>query len=167
MLNPQSISIGISRRQLLKSASAGFGYLALAGLLGQKAAANDGPLAPRTPHLRARAKRIIFLFQEGAMSQMDTFEYKPHLQRNDQRIAAGGAVLTASKFRFAQHGQTGTWMSNLLPNLARHVDKFCFIRGLHTDTPAHPQAVIQLHTGTALAQPGYRRTFIATLHAEY
>jgi hypothetical protein len=74
------------------------------------------------------------------------------LQRHDQRVAPGGAILTASKFRFAQHGQTGTWMSNLMPHMARHVDKFCFIRGLHTDTPAHPQAVIQLHTGTAIAQ---------------
>jgi hypothetical protein len=143
----------VSRRQLLKTAGGGFGYLALAGLLGaQQRQPAQGPLPPRQPHFPVKAKRIIFCFMEGAMSQMDTFEYKPYLQRNDQRIAPGGAVLTASKFRFARHGQTGTWMSNLLPNLARHVDKFCFIRGLHTDTPAHPQAVIQLHTGTALAQ---------------
>jgi hypothetical protein len=142
----------LTRRQALKTTAAGFGYLALAGLLDaqQRPAAN--PLAPRQPHYPVKAKRVIFCFMEGAMSQMDTFEYKPRLQRNDQRVAPGGAILTASKFRFAQHGQTGTWMSNLLPNIARHVDKFCFIRGLHTDTPAHPQAVIQLHTGTALAQ---------------
>jgi hypothetical protein len=98
-----------------------------------------------------RAKRIIFLFMEGAMSQMDTFEYKPQLQADGGKIAPGGATLTASKFRFRQHGQTGTWVSELFPHVARHVDRFCFIRGLHTDTPAHPQAVIQLHTGTALA----------------
>jgi hypothetical protein len=143
----------LSRRQLLKSGSAGFGYLALAGMLGaQERRTVPGPLAPREPHIRVKAKRIIFLFMEGAMSQMDTFEYKPQLQSNDGRVAPGGAVLTASKFRFARHGQTGTWVSNLFPNVARHVDKLCFIRGLHTDTPAHPQAVIQLHTGTALAQ---------------
>jgi hypothetical protein len=148
----------ISRRQALKTTAAGFGYLALAGLLGaqQKRAGSvsdrRGPLAPKQPHFPVKAKRIIFCFMEGAMSQMDTFEYKAQLQRNDQRVAPGGATLTASKFRFAQHGQTGTWVSNLMPNLARHVDKFCFLRGLHTDTPAHPQAVIQLHTGTALAQ---------------
>ena len=59
--------------------------------------------------------------------------------------------MSASKFKFARHGQTGTWVSNLFPHCAKHVDKMCFIRGLHTDTPAHPQAVIQLHTGTALA----------------
>ncbi len=164
MLNGQAvasaISRGLTRRQILKSASAGFGYLALAGLLGENAprvAAADrpaapGPLVPRQPHFRARAKRIIFLFMEGAMSQMDTLEYKAQLQRDDGQEAPGGATLTASRFRFRQHGQTGTWVSDLFPNVARHVDKFCFIRGLHTDTPAHPQAVIQLHTGTALAQ---------------
>src|SRR5262249_27997933 len=100
----------LSRRQLLQSAGAGFGYLALAGLLGQnspRASAAPGPLAPRQPHFRARAKRIIFLFMEGAMSQMDTLEYKPTLQRHDGRVAPGGATLTASKFHFARHGQTG------------------------------------------------------------
>jgi hypothetical protein len=59
--------------------------------------------------------------------------------------------LTASKFKFSQHGETGTWVSELYPRTAQHVDKLCFIRGLHTDTPAHPEAVIQLHTGAALA----------------
>jgi len=141
-----------SRRQALKTTAAGFGYLALAGLLDAQQRPAAQPLAPRQPHYPVKAKRVIFCFMEGAMSQMDTFEYKPRLQRDDQRVAPGGAVLTASKFRFARHGQTGTWMSNLLPHTARHVDKFCFLRGLHTDTPAHPQAVIQLHTGTALAQ---------------
>ena len=144
----QNISY-LSRRQALKSAGAGFGYLALAGLLGARQ--RQAPLAPRASHFPVKAKRIIFCFMEGAISQMDTFEYKPHLQRTDQRVAPGGAILTASKFRFARHGQTGTWVSNLFPHTARHVDKFCFLRGLHTDTPAHPQAVIQLHTGTALA----------------
>ncbi len=158
MLHPQSRSTApgteISRRHLLKTAGAGFGYLALAGLLGHTAprASADGPLTPRTPHFRARARRIIFLFMEGAMSQMDTFEFKPRLQRENGREAPGGATLTASRFRFARHGQSGTWVSELFPHTARHVDRFCFLRGLHTDTPAHPQAVIQLHTGTALAQ---------------
>jgi Protein of unknown function (DUF1501) len=159
MLNPSTgwpaPGFGLSRRQILKSASAGFGYLALAGLLGQnaaRAAAAPGPLAPRAPHFRPRAKRIIFLFMEGAMSQMDTFEYKPHLQRDGGQEGPGGGTLTASKFRFGRHGRTGTWISELFPHVARHVDKLCFLRGLHTDTPAHPQAVIQLHTGTALAQ---------------
>jgi hypothetical protein len=101
--------------------------------------------------LPAKAKRVIFLFMQGAMSQVDTIEYKPQLQKDDQKVAPGGGVLTASKFKFNQYGQSGTWISELFPHMARHVDKFCFLRGLHTDVPAHPQAVIQLHTGTALA----------------
>src|SRR5262249_25925369 len=142
-----------SRRDLLKSAGAGFGYLALAGMLGGSAAAGEEkPLAPKLPHFVPRAKRIIFLFMSGSMSQMDTWEYKSRVQKDDGKEGPGGGTLTASKFKFSQHGQTGTWVSELYPNLARHVDKFCFLRGLHTDTPAHPQAVIQLHTGTALAQ---------------
>src|SRR5207245_1660422 len=107
-MQPTPFNFPLTRRQALKTAGAGFGYLALAGLLGaqQRAASVSdrnpaAPLAPRAPHYRVKAKRIIFCFMEGAMSQMDTFEYKPHLQRNDQRIAPGGAVLTASKFRFA------------------------------------------------------------------
>jgi hypothetical protein len=145
-----------SRRALLKSASAGFGLLALAGMLGQnraaaQTAAKPGPLAPKPPHFPTKAKRIIFLFMEGAMSQVDTFDYKPRLQESDGKTAPGGGTLTASKFKFAQHGQTGTWVSELYPHVARHVDKLCFIRGLHTDTPAHPQAVMQLHTGASIA----------------
>ncbi len=152
-----TIGQSLSRRQVLKGASAGFGYLALAGMLGKNARrlradeAKPGHLAPKAPHFPAKAKRIIFLFQEGAVSQMDTFEYKPKLQADGGKPGPGGGVLTASKFKFAQHGQTGTWVSELYPNVAQHVDKLCFIRGLHTDTPAHPQAVIQLHTGAAIA----------------
>ena len=154
--------VPFSRRQALKSASAGFGYLALAGLLGQNAARSTAaeigrpnptaPLLPKPAHFAARAKRIIFLFMEGATSQMDTWEYKPQLQQEDGKVGPSGGTLVASKFKFSQHGQTGTWVSELYPHVARQVDKLCFIRGLHTDTPAHPQAVIQLHTGTALAQ---------------
>jgi len=143
----------LSRRETLKSAGIGFGSLALAGLLGRNAIAAEAekPLAPRPPHFTVKAKRIIFLFMEGAMSQMDTFEYKAQLQKDDNKFGPGGGTLVASKFKFAQHGKTGTWVSDLFPHTAKHVDKLCFIRGLHTDTPAHPQAVIQLHTGTALA----------------
>jgi hypothetical protein len=149
---------GISRREALRSAGAGFGYLAFAGLLGQSAAASaaaekaaPGPLAAKKPHFKPRAKRIIFLFMEGAVSQVDTFEYKPRLQKDGGKPGPGGGKLTASKFEFSRHGQTGTWFSELLPHMAKHADKLCWLRGLHTDTPAHPQAVVQLHTGSANA----------------
>lgn len=161
-MNPRPIpTCRFSRRELLKSASAGFGLVALAGLLGESAQAeNRGdkphdssakPLAPRSPHYPVKAKRIIFVFMQGAISQMDTIEYKPRLQKDGGKPGPGGGTLTASKFKFKQYGQTGTWFSELLPNMARHADKLCWLRGLHTDTPAHPQAVVQLHTGSANA----------------
>src|SRR5262245_274467 len=141
----------ISRREALRSAGAGFGLVALAGMIGQnQARANKAkPLAPKKPHFEAKAKRIIFLFMQGAISQVDTFEYKPQLQKNGGKAAPGGGTLTASKFQFSQHGQTGSWFSDLLPHMAKHADKLTWLRGLHTDTPAHPQAVVQLHTGSA------------------
>ncbi len=145
----------LSRRELLKSSGIGFGSVALAGMLGlQQRAAAAGqrtPLAAKPQQFAAKAKRIIFLFMEGAMSHVDTFDYKPTLQANDGKSGPGGGKLVASKFGFQQYGETGTWVSDLYPHVARHVDKLCFIRGLHTDTPAHPQAVIQLHTGAAIA----------------
>src|ERR1700733_5380203 len=136
----------LTRREALKNAGAGFGLVALAGLLGQAApkragaapdrASAEALLAPKPPHFPVKAKRIIFLFMEGATSQVDTWEYKPKLQAADGKVGPGGGILTASKFKFARHGQTGTWVSELYPHLAKKVDQLCFIRGLHTDTPA-------------------------------
>jgi hypothetical protein len=143
----------LSRRDVLRSAGGGFGMLALAGLLGQEAKAERAanPIAPREPHFPAKAKRLIFVHMNGAMSHHDTFDYKPKLAKDDGKSGPGGGVLTAPKFKFKQYGQTGSWFSELLPNLAKHADKLTWLRGLHTDTPAHPQAVVQLHTGSANA----------------
>ena len=151
-----------SRREILKTASAGFGMVALAGLLGSRRtaaaapAAAVSPLTPKKPHFEAKAKRIIFVHMNGAMSQHDTFDFKAKLQENDGKPGPGGGKLVASKFKFAQYGETGSWFSELLPNMAQHADKICWLRGLYTDTPAHPQAVVQLHTGSknaALTRP--------------
>ena len=148
----------VSRRNILRSAGVGFGHLALSGLLGSiagKAAAQElnhnNPLAPKRPQLPAKAKRIIFLFMEGAISSVDTFEYKPELEKRRGKSGPGGGTLTASRFNFKQYGQSGAYFSELLPNIATHADELCFMRGLYTDTPAHPQAVVQLHTGSANA----------------
>lgn len=165
MQNTNTAALGarpnLTRRRLLRLAAGGFGYLALAGLIERESLAarapcassqlDRHPLAPKIPHFPARAKRIIFLFMQGAISQMDTFDYKPQLQKDDGKVGPGGGQLTGSKFKFSQHGQTGAWISELLPNIAKHVDDLCFIRSLHTDTPAHPEAVIQIHTGAELA----------------
>ena len=156
------------------SAGAGFGHLALAGMLGQAsrkppARARSHPLAAKPPHFKAKATRIIFLFMQGAISQMDTFEYKPKLQQNGGKPGPGGGILTASKFGFRQHGESGTWFSELMPHMAVHADKLCWLRGLHTDTPAHPQAVVQLHTGSAnaaLTRPSMGAWFLYGLGTE-
>lgn len=147
-----------SRRNILRVAGAGFGHLALSGILGslaQKASAQEAkgnnPLAPKRPPLPAKAKRVIFLFQEGAMSSVDTFEYKPELEKRHGKPGPGGGTITASRFKFRQYGESGAHFSELLPNIATHADELCFLRGLYTDTPAHPQAVVQLHTGSANA----------------
>ena len=148
----------VSRRNILRSAGVGFGHLALSGLLGSiagKAAAQElnanNPLAPKRPPLPVKAKRIIFLFMEGAISSVDTFEYKPELERRSGKSGPGGGTITASRFKFKQYGESGSWFSELLPNIATHADELCWMRGLYTDTPAHPQAVVQLHTGSANA----------------
>jgi Protein of unknown function (DUF1501) len=146
----------LSRRQMLKSAGAGFGYLALAGMLGQSKARGEGHsgaggLLPRPPHFQPKAKRLIFLFMQGAVSGVDTFDYKLRLQKDGGKPGPNGGNLAASSFQFRQHGETGAWFSELLPQMATHADKLCWLRGLHTDTPAHPQAVVQLHPGSANA----------------
>jgi hypothetical protein len=115
-----------SRRQVLQAAGAGFGMVALAGLLARQAEAAERtakPLAPKEPHFKARAKRIIFVFMQGAISQVDTFEYKPQLQQDGDKPGPGGGTLTASRFKFQQYGETGSWFSELLPHMATHADK--------------------------------------------
>jgi hypothetical protein len=87
---------------------------------------------------------------EGAPSHVDTFDYKPRLaERHGQSMprARTFARVLASPFRFAQHGQAGLWISEVFPEIARHADKLCLLRGMHTDVPAHAQAFLQMHTG--------------------
>lgn len=158
-----------SRRALLRSAGAGFGSLALAGMLGAEQTRPPKPLLPKAPHFPARAKRVIFLFMEGAISTLDTFDYKPEMDRQAGKSGPGGGIVTPSKFKFKQYGHSGAWFSELLPNIAQHADKFCHLRGLHTDTPAHPQAVVQLHTGSAnaaLTRPSMGAWFLYGLGTE-
>jgi hypothetical protein len=161
--NPQLSFSPLSRRQMLMQAGTGFGYLALAGMLGQQSLAvspagpsglsipNAGvrsPLAAREPHFAARAKRVIFLFMQGGPSHLDTFDYKPALARDGGKVGEGKGKLMASPFKFSRHGQSGLWISDLFPNVAQHADKMCLLNGMTCDNPAHPQATIQLHTGS-------------------
>ena len=128
MLWPESNNL-LSRRQMLQSASCGFGFLALAGLLSRSQAAEPGGslLAARAPHFTPRAKRIIFMFMAGAPSHVDTFDYKPQLAVDDGKEGGGrgkGRKLMKSPFKFSQHGQSGLWFPETLPNLAQHADAF-------------------------------------------
>jgi hypothetical protein len=145
-----------SRRDALKTLWGGFGYVAFAGLAARaaaKEAAKAGPLDPKQPHFAARAKHVIFLCMSGGPSHVDTFDYKPELQKNDGKSVAnrnrgGYATLLKSPWKFAQHGRSGLWISELFPNVAKHADELCLIRSMHTDLPAHPQAYLQMHTGS-------------------
>src|SRR2546422_3265814 len=129
----------MNRRELLQSLSCGFGYLALTGL--EASAAGVNPLAPRAPHFTPKAKRVIFLFMQGGPSQHETFDYNPEL------AAASGNVMQPA-FKFARSGESGLPISELFPNLAKQADELCLLNGMHTDSPAHPQATIEMHTGS-------------------
>ncbi|MCZ6792294.1 MAG: DUF1501 domain-containing protein [Planctomycetota bacterium] len=140
----------LSRRELLRSASCGFAYLAFAGLSSELAAAESGyksPLARRVPHFRPHARRVIFLFMQGGPSHVDTFDYKPKLQEDGRKTSSQGQLLP-SPWQFQQHGESGLWISELFPRLAQHADDLCLINSMHTDSPAHPQATIMVHTGS-------------------
>lgn len=134
----------VSRRQLLKTLSAGFGYSAFAGISTQAATAYRSPLASKQPHFAPKAKRVIFLYMQGAPSQYETFDYNPDLVQ----AAKNSANLTAPAFSFQQSGQSGLWISELFPNMAKVADELCLLNGMVTDSPAHPQATIELHTGS-------------------
>ena len=145
----------MTRRDALAGLCAGFGSIALAGMLAKEAAAGGGILA--APHFRPRAKRVIFLFMHGGPSQIDTFDYKPLLARDAGKplpfakprvqFAETGNLL-ASPWKFRQYGQSGGWVSDLFPNVAQTVDDLCFVKSLHGSNPAHGGALLKIHTGS-------------------
>lgn len=137
----------VSRRQLLSQATCGFGALALAGLATEAAGAQQNPLAQRAPHFAPRAKRVIFLFMRGGPSQVDTFDHKPELQASHDKVLEEGKLM-ASPFKFRRHGESGLSISELFPHLAKHADDLCVLNGMHCDSFAHPNATIQMHTGS-------------------
>jgi hypothetical protein len=153
-----------SRRGLLKASGCGFGSLALAAIADREARgttkpAQAGPLAAKAPHFPPRAKRVIFLFMWGGPSHVDLFDPKPRLLTDAGKQLRGadvglpqadkqlGAIL-GSPFSFKQHGDSGVWISELFPQLAaRHADRLCVVRSLHTEGTAHGEALLKLHTG--------------------
>jgi len=164
-MNPPELSMkgGISRRWMLRSSAVGFGWLAAKALLAQsdKTIAPTGPvafpLAPRPPHFPPRAQRVIFLFMKGGPSQVDTFDPKPLLDRDDGKPFPGQkprvqfaptAALLKSPWAFRNHGQSGLPVSELFPHVARCVDDLCILRSLHGTNAAHGGALLKLHTGS-------------------
>jgi len=169
----------LTRRQLFGRASTGIGAAALGVLLGNDLHANpkgpnDRPIDPRTggladlPHFAPKAKRVIYLFQSGAPSQMDLFDYKPTLQRfhgqelpdsirQGQRITGmtsgqDSFPVASSIFKFKQHGQTGTWLSELIPHQGKIVDDVAYVKTVHTDAINHDPAITFIQSGSQ--QPG-------------
>jgi hypothetical protein len=136
----------MSRREMLRTAVGGFGSLALTGLLAEAAAAQSHPLAPKAPHFKPRAKRVVFMFMQGGPSHVDLFDYKPRLNADDGKAMNGSKIL-GSPWNFARHGQSGQWFSELLPHIASCADELCVLCGLHTDAQAHSPASLLMHTG--------------------
>src|SRR5438876_1108212 len=150
--------MSINRRDFLSSSYIGLGGVALTHLM---ASESTNPMLPKPQHLRAKAKRCIFLFMEGGGSQMDLFEYRPALEKfagkqipKPQGTVGEIATFSAapnrvipSPFRFAQHGQSGRWMTELLPNLATRVDEIAFVHGVKVDNNNHGPAVYHTLTG--------------------
>jgi hypothetical protein len=162
MFGPQ-----MNRRQMLCQIGGGFGALGLATMLAgegllsaapdaPKSPGADNPLAPKPPHFRARAKRVIFLFMNGGPSQVDTFDPKPAMEKyrgtrpegaqlpNDR--AKGGGLLP-SPFKFTKHGESGIEVSELYPNVAKCIDDICVIRSMHTNTPNHEPSLLMMNSG--------------------
>ncbi|MGE0755982.1 MAG: DUF1501 domain-containing protein [Pirellulaceae bacterium] len=161
-----------SRRHWLESVACGFGSLAAAGLAAQAGLAAPAPrnsapsvghpLAPKLPHFPARAKRIIFLFMQGGVSHVDSFDYKPLLEQKDGEqmpfddarvIANTGMRGTAqrvmkSPWKFRPYGECGHWISDLFPETGRHADDLCLLHSLHTEGVAHGPATLFLHCGS-------------------
>ncbi|MBY0524563.1 MAG: DUF1501 domain-containing protein [Gemmataceae bacterium] len=145
---------------MLQRAACGFGGLALAGLTSQQAAVGN-PLAPKLPHFPPRAKRVIFLFMQGGVSHVDSYDYKPRLEKDDgkqlnfddaRQLANTGKRgstqrLMKPMWKFSQHGQSGRWASALFPEINKHIDDLCFIHSMHTEGIAHGPATLFLHCG--------------------
>src|SRR5262249_9895990 len=156
----------LTRRWFFKECGIGLGSLALASLLedGLFAASQSviqNPLAPKQPHFKAKAKRVIYLFMAGGPSQFETFDYKPALAKYNGKpvpqefvkdlnyaFIRPDAGLYASELKFAQSGQSGTWVSEALPYTSQVVDEIAVVRSAQTDAINHAPAQIFMNTGS-------------------
>ena len=151
----------LTRRWFLRDCTIGLGGIALNSLLqGEAGATTVNPLAPRQPHYPAKAKRVIYMFQAGAPSHLELFDYKPELVKRNGKLPPAellknyraafikpNSALLGPKFKFARHGQSGMELSELLPNLARMADDLTVVRSMKTDAFNHAPAQILMNTG--------------------
>ncbi len=158
----------ITRRHFFSQSSHALGWAALASLLGPDrlaghAAASDASVPPSLAHFPGKAKHIIYLHMVGGPAQMDLYDYKPVMQeyydkdlpdsiRQGQRLTTMTSgqkrfPIAPSKYQFAQHGQCGMWVSELLPWTAKMVDDMCFVRSMHTEAINHEPAITYIQTG--------------------
>jgi hypothetical protein len=155
----------LSRRWFLRDCGVGLASIAAGALLAEDAAraapASGDPLAPRPPHFPARARRVIYLFQAGAPSQPELFDYKPELSKRDGQLPPAellqgyraafinpNSALLGPKFRFARHGRCGMELSEVLPHTARVADDLCLIRSMQTEAVNHAPAQIMMNSGS-------------------
>ncbi|MDE0864049.1 MAG: DUF1501 domain-containing protein [Rubripirellula sp.] len=159
---------GMSRRRFLNGFGMGMGAIGLSDLLASETQAGDvakvaGGVLPETHHA-AKAKRVIFLFQSGGPSQIDLMDYKPHLNkvhgqqlpdsvRQGQRLTGmsgnqSSLPLVGSPFKFAQHGESGQWLSELLPHTAGIADDMCIVNSMYTEAINHGPGVTFIQTGS-------------------
>ena len=165
-MNPlREARLMLTRRQLFGRAAHGIGTAALASLAAPHAFASKG--LPGFPNFAPKAKRVIYLHQSGAPSQMDLFDPKPKLTerfgqdlpdsiRNGQRLTGMTSgqktfPVAPSKYRFAQHGKAGTWLCELLPHTAKVVDELCVVKSLYTEAINHDPAITFIQTGSQVA----------------
>ena len=157
----------LTRRHFFGRAATGLGMPALAGLLSRDLQAKGATGLPGLPHFAPKAKRVIYLFMSGGPSQMELFDYKPALDgqtgqelpasiRGGQRLTGMTSTQTSfpvvpSKFSFERKGESGAWVSELLPHTAKVVDKLCFLKGMHTEAINHDPAVTFFQTGSQIA----------------
>ena len=157
----------LTRRHFFGANAVGLGTAALASLLPRELRASDTGALPGLPHFAPKAKRVIYLFQSGGPSQMELFDYKPKLKdyagtelpesiRNGQRLTGMSASqstfpVVPSRFQFAQYGDSGAWVSELMPYTAKIADQLTFIRSMNTDAINHDPAVTFLQTGSQIA----------------
>src|SRR6476660_3989713 len=161
VMNPHAPNL--SRRQMLRAATLGFGSLAALDLLSRGSAAapaesaagaaglgvpGAAPLAAKPPHFAPRAKRVIYIFLDGGLSQVDSYDYKPLLQRDDGKplpasiakpkfpFAPTGELLK-SPFEWKRWGRSGTWASDLFPHTNQLMDDLCFVKSLYHDNEDH------------------------------